>query len=63
VVLAERAMRDCEWLVREAGAVYFTSSPRNLVPLAGLAVRFLATAKPTATRIPDAIWSRLPWGN
>ena len=50
LVLAERAMSECEWIVREAGAVHFTSSPRNLVPVARLATRILATHQtPTPT--------------
>src|SRR5947207_957813 len=39
IVVAPRSMRRYEWLVREAGAVHFTASPRQLGPVANLAVR------------------------
>jgi hypothetical protein len=39
VVLAEREMAECEWIVREAGAIYVARSKRNLSPLARLLVR------------------------
>lgn len=42
LVLADRAMAECEWIMREAGAVHFVASPRNLMPVARLVGRILA---------------------
>ena len=41
-VVAARALAQWQWLVREAGAVHFTCSPRQLGVLAELACRHLA---------------------
>ena len=61
-VVAERGLADCQWLLREAGAVYFTESPRRLAPLADLAVRHLAAAPQRALGLQERIWASLPWG-
>ncbi|GAG23611.1 unnamed protein product, partial [marine sediment metagenome] len=38
-VVSDRCAADYEWLIREAGAVHFTCSPRRVGPLARLAAR------------------------
>jgi len=60
-VVADRALADYERLIREAGAVHFTCSPRLLRPLAELAARHLDQV-PEPDRSPaETIWSTLPW--
>ncbi len=61
-VVADRPLADWEWLFREAGAVHFTISPRQIGRLAGIARRHLAMAPPPARSAEEQIWARLPWG-
>ena len=61
-VVADRALGFCEWLIREAGAVHFTVSPRGLGPLGCLAVRHLDAAPPLRRPLTERIWASLPWG-
>ena len=63
-VVADRSLAKCEWIVREAGAIHFLTSPRQLPPLVGLVVRHLAN--PGAPGLPaqtltEQIWASLPW--
>jgi DNA-binding NtrC family response regulator len=60
-VVAERALAPCEWLTREAGAVHFAISPRDLGSLAHLAARHLEAAPKPALSLVEQIWARLPW--
>lgn len=62
-VVAERSLGPWEGLVRQAGAVHFTVSPRRLGPLARLAVRHLEAAPRREQSLAGRIWDRLPWGN
>ena len=61
-VVAARCLADWQWLVREAGAVHFTCSPRQLSVLAELACRHLAGIPAPPQRLTDRIWAGLPWG-
>ena len=61
-VVAERSLASCEWLMREAGAVHFTVSPRQLRPLVCLAVRHLEAAPRPQRSITEQISASLPWG-
>jgi hypothetical protein len=61
-VVAPRNMAGCQWLLREAGAVHFLTSPRRLAPLAGLVVRHLANVPLPAQTLLERIWASLPWG-
>ena len=61
-VVAGRRHARCEWLLREAGAVHFTVSPRRLGPLARLAVRHLAAAPRPELTVTERMWASLPWG-
>jgi hypothetical protein len=61
-VVAQRDMARFEWLLREAGAVEFLTSPRRLARLAGLAVRHLANVPPPPQTMVQRIWASLPWG-
>ncbi|MFH1268775.1 MAG: hypothetical protein ABIK89_23870 [Planctomycetota bacterium] len=60
-VVAERSFAWSEWGVREAGAVHFTVSPRQLGPLASLAVRHLAAVPRPRLGLTERIWADLPW--
>jgi DNA-binding NarL/FixJ family response regulator len=61
-VVADRRWADYEWLVREAGAIGFLSSPRRVGRLAQLACRHLAQVPPPVQSLAERIWSGLPWG-
>jgi len=61
-VVADRSLAQWEWLMREAGAVHFLTSPRKLAPLVELACRHLAAAPIPQQTLPESIWSSLPWG-
>ena len=61
-VVAERSLADWEWLLREAGAVWFTTSPRELGPVAAAARRHMEQVPEPEMGIADRIWSGLPWG-
>jgi hypothetical protein len=61
-VVAGRDLAGYEWLVREAGAVAFVTSPRRLAPLAELARRHLARRPDEPAGVAERIWAGLPWG-
>ncbi len=61
-VVADRSMADYQWLMREAGAVHFTCSPRRLAPLAQTASRHFARVPVQRQSLTERIWSSLPWG-
>jgi hypothetical protein len=61
-VVADRSQAECQWLLREAGAVHFLCSPRQVGLLARLACRHLAQAPPPQQTLAERIWSALPWG-
>jgi DNA-binding NtrC family response regulator len=61
VVVAGRALARCEWLFRAAGAIHFTTSPRELAPLARLITRHLASVPLPAQTMIERIWESLPW--
>jgi hypothetical protein len=60
-VLAEVEMAEYEWLAREAGAMHFVSSPRQLPSLFGPVRRHAARAPAMEMGLPEEIWLRLPW--
>jgi hypothetical protein len=60
-VVADRDHAAWEWLVREAGAVHFLTSPRCAGMLARLACRHLAQVPPPSQSLTERIWSSLPW--
>ncbi|MCC6123738.1 MAG: hypothetical protein IT426_02145 [Pirellulales bacterium] len=61
VAVADRSLAGYEWLLREAGAVHFTCSPRQVAPLAQLACRHLAQIPPPSLNLAERIWASLPW--
>src|SRR5207247_1424188 len=60
IVVAERKWEPYEWLMREAGAIDFISSPRRLAPLAGVVRRHLGRLPATLSDPAEQIWSSLP---
>jgi DNA-binding NtrC family response regulator len=63
IILAERGLRSHEWLLREAGALHFETSPRRIERLASVIYRHLARAPKRASNLSEAIWNALPWSN
>jgi hypothetical protein len=61
VVMADRGLESWEWLVREAGAVHFTTSPRDAAALARLASRHAARAPVPKLSFAALIWESLHW--
>lgn len=61
-VVAGRSLGAWQWLMREAGAVHFLTSPRQLAPLVDLACRHLAAAPVPQQTFSERIWASLPWG-
>jgi hypothetical protein len=60
-VAADRSQARYEWLMREAGAVGFLASPRQVGPLAQLACRHLAQVPQPQQSLTERIWGSLPW--
>ena len=61
-VVADRSLADYEWLMREAGAVHFVCSPRQVGPLAQLACRHLAQVPPPQQSLDRADLGELAVG-
>ncbi len=59
-VVADRSLAKYEWLIREAGAVHFTSSPRQLGPLARAAQAHLDQAPAPPKALVEQIRADLP---
>jgi len=62
-VVADRSQADYEGLLREAGAVYFLCSPRQVGLLARMACCHLAQVPPPQRSLTERIWANLPWGS
>jgi DNA-binding response OmpR family regulator len=60
-VVAARSMASYRWLLREAGAVDFVTSPRRLAALADAACRHLDQAPRGPQSQTERIWAKLPW--
>ena len=61
-VVAAREFSRYEWLLRDAGAVHFTASPRQLGPLAEVISRHLANVPSPPQTLVERIWASLSWG-
>jgi hypothetical protein len=61
-VVADRPLTEYEWLMREAGAVHFACSPRQVGTLAQLACRHLAQVPAAPQSLTEQVWASLPWG-
>ena len=60
-VVAPREMAAAEWLLREAGAVHFVASPRQLAGLVRTARRHCQAAAQPRRSPAEEIWASLPW--
>ena len=61
-VVADRSLAGYEGLMREAGAVHFVCSLRQVGLLARLACRHLAQVPPPQQSLTERISANLPWG-
>jgi len=61
VAMAERGLVDCQWTVREMGAVSFAFSVSELPRLTGLVQRHSKRLPEPRRSIRDRMWARLPW--
>jgi hypothetical protein len=60
-VVAPRELAAAEWLLREAGAVHFVTSPRQLAGLIRTARRHLEAVPRPRSSPAEEIWMSLPW--
>jgi hypothetical protein len=60
-VVAPRELAAAEWLMREAGAVHFVTSPRQLAGLVCTARRHLEAVPRPRLSPAEEIWAGLPW--
>jgi hypothetical protein len=61
-VVADRRLAACEWLLREAGAVWFACSMRECRGIVDMAARHLASVPQPSLGIAERVWTELPWG-
>ena len=61
VVLADRGLVNGEWLLREAGALHVTTSPRDLGWFRGLIKNHLAGLPSPKVGLARELWDALPW--
>lgn len=61
VVVGPRDSASCESLVREAGAVHFTTSPSAAAEIARLTLRHAERVPRPRTSLAAQIWESLPW--
>ncbi len=60
-VVVGRAFRFSEPILREAGAIHFVDSPRQLKPLGEIACRHLDRIPKPKLGLVEQIWADLPW--
>lgn len=61
MVVCEGDLAHYEWLVREAGAVYFADSTRALVGLDNLMRNHLQRIPASRSSFAELVWEALPW--
>lgn len=61
-VVAQRELLGCQWLMREAGAVHFVVSSRDLAPLAQAICRHREQMPVKKLSLAEQVWAELPWG-
>jgi len=60
-LVVDRRWADLEWMFRQAGVIYFATSPRQMGPLVQMALRHLRRSLRPPTSLAERIWRRLPW--
>ena len=63
VVLADHGLQACEQPLREAGAVHFVASPRELGGLERTISNHFAGLATTHNDFAESVWDRLPWSD
>ncbi len=61
LVLAERGWESYEWLLREAGTMHFTTSPRQPDELVRLVAGHISRQSAPQQNFAAQIWDALPW--
>ena len=61
-VVAERELSAYQWVMRQAGAIHFVVSTRDLAPLARGICRHLQRGPAPEPSPAERIWAELPWG-
>ena len=61
ILVAARSMRAYESLARELGALHFTTSPRLMMPVAGVVERHFARIPKPQLTITERLRASLPW--
>lgn len=61
VIVAKREFAYLEPLVRELGAIYMITSPRQLRAVVDLTRRHLARVELPSQTITERVWDNLPW--
>jgi hypothetical protein len=61
VILTNRYLRRYEWVLRQAGAIAFLVSDRNLRSLIEMARRHIDLTTSDSPNPVQNIWQRLPW--
>lgn len=61
VTVAQRGLESLEWSAREFGSEAFTTSPRELAPIAQLIERHIMNIPPPDMTIEEQVWASLPW--
>jgi len=60
-VVGDRAMAECEFLLREAGTIHFTTSGRLLRPFAIAAQNHFDHVPKPQLSLVETVWNTLPW--
>jgi hypothetical protein len=63
IVVSEAGLKHCEWLVREAGAIYFAHASRDLAGLEETVRNHLQRMPAAKAGFAAQVWESLPWGD
>lgn len=61
VVMCDRSLEQCQWLVREAGAVHVATSIREMSSIIRVAERHFALVRQPEVGFRQSVWDRLAW--
>ena len=61
VLVAQRGLESFQWAARELGSEAFTTSPRELAPIAELIERHITSLPPPDRTFEEQVWASLPW--
>ena len=63
IVLGDRGLESCQWLLREVGAVHAVFSPRDVQGVVRVIRRHLGAAPDQSASERERVWQRLPWAD